>query len=374
MPLPRFYDVETLFDNKELMDFTLSSKGFCYFSKLKVVPPKKHNALRLISLSPYCPEPLKKLNPEFLENKSNISASFKKWENNLNKIREDFNLSTLDISSLVANSLILDFSHGTLDSEINKIKEKVDKNDILEKILNIKGLDRRAFDYCFSKTFEFAPQTALKQLKKFGFEAFREEELWQTLHAASDFLDGMIAQSSSLNTTDFFQFKKDAENLSALIKPIEARIQSDRQRMLLENDNGFFKDETGKEFIVPYIAAPEDALTKLLVLSPDVDLSNPLIFSGGNTFDKNSFSQNPLLNKVYHSNIIFFNELDATLQTSASIFAAAYIAAAFPAIEKDIIKKIKKNNQHLPIPYENLMKFANDYLSAGGSYNSIVSF
>ena len=115
-----------------------------------------------------------------MENKSNISASFKKWENNLNKIREDFNLSTLDISSLVANSLILDFSQRTLDSEIDKIKEKVDKNDILEKILNIEGLDKKAFDYCFSKTFELAPQTALKQLKKFGFEAFREEELWQT--------------------------------------------------------------------------------------------------------------------------------------------------------------------------------------------------
>ena len=372
------------FKDQDILDFTLASKAFCFAGKIKAPArpadsprsrsgyPMPTNALNLIISADNCPDILKKLRPDLLSPQNLTLDYLNNWLDNLEKIRDDFRLSPLEFSSLTANSLFLTDFRKFSFKEAELVQQFFYNEDILDRVLCLKGIDKDVFDVCLSKNFAFnitqtSKQFGLKGTEIYGTEAV-EKELWHTFDAA-------LTHSSAYSgtSTEKRNFKNQFERLHRELEYMSPPQDSLVEYMTTEKINIYDKfsknERTGKE--EPRVIESRRAMLNfmpMLSLNKTADIPVILSSAGGNTFDSASYDEknNEIFRIHSPAPLVYLNPDDVSLNDK-NVRSRAILAATFPAIGQGIIDELKEKKNNL-ISLDQVKTFEEIYLNCGGSY------
>ena len=370
------------FKDKSIMDFALASKNFCYF-KILEGGNVRHSALDYFLSSEHCPEILKSIRPDFFDLSMEMNDKFENWIKNLETIRDELNLNSLEFSSLVANSfsLVKKFNDIDLDkikpSDIEELKELFYEENILERILAVKGIDKDVFDYCFSRNESINSLAFMHQVDILGVEQFKSQEIYYTLEEVLEYIgsrnDATDNPQMERMTNELIDFEDipDEQDLDDYLFD-----KTYKQKKVI--DKRYAYDIKSNNVIThsPRFLTAQKAIKKLVAVRgiPE-EVTNELLNLGGTVLDERSFSQTTLLSED-NFNLNYLILSSEPPKEMNDLITNAYLAATFPAICPKIIDNInlgKAFNKYQSQSLEINKFFSNIYLDAGGSYEMLLN-
>ena len=370
------------FDDKNIMDFTISSHSFCYLDKVCIIIKEQllYSTLKYIISSDKCPDILKNINPDFLSVKTPTASryfKFNQYIKSLEKVRDGFKLSPLEFSSLTANSLFINGFQNYPDTSFKSLQKFLEENDVLNRITTLPGIDKNIFDMCYAKNFNYFSVLAGKEQAELFGRGILNEKLWKSydeIKYYSDFymdciIEYVINAGKTLDNEEerfkeFYNNFINSINIDYIKSQLEEEEETINKQYCIEN-----KDDT---FIKPKIVDSYDIVKNIESFKKDLDIGTCLSQAGGNVIDKNSYSKEPDSSNLFESKLNFFQPLSHSFEDKNEIMTEAYLAAVFPSISESIIDKLLykvKDDEILP---ETIQKFNDYYLKAGGDYSVSV--